>query len=209
MSYLRSKAAENALRIRFLENNMIGNPFGRRSMIRDCGLRDFDTILNIVNKSAEAYRAFIPAEEWKDPYMPAEELRQDLTAGVGFVGWEEAGGLVGIMGLQPVHDVALIRHAYVRPDRQRSGVGSALLGELCRRAALPMLVGTWAASSWAIRFYQMHGFRGVPEARREALLRGYWTVPDAQIAASVVLADVEWWRQQGGGEIDRSGETHR
>ena len=168
-------------------------------MIRDCGLRDFAAMLDIVNQAGEAYRAFIPAEEWKDPYMPEEELRQDLAAGICFVGWEQEGGLAGIMGLQPVRDVALIRHAYVRPERQRRGVGSALLGELCRRTERPMLIGTWAASSWAIRFYEMHGFQGVPEERRAALLRHYWTVPDAQIAASVVLADREWWRRQGGG----------
>ena len=178
-------------------------------MIRDCGLRDFDAMLDIVNQAAEAYRAFVPAEEWKDPYMPEEELRQDLAAGVRFVGWEQEGGLVGIMGSQPVCDVALIRHAYVRPEWQRHSIGSALLGELRRRTQQPMLVGTWAASSWAIRFYEKHGFHGVPDARREALLRRYWTVPEAQIAASVVLADVEWWRQQGGGEMNGSEETHR
>ena len=171
-------------------------------MIRDCGLRDFDAMLDIVNQAAEAYRAFVPAEEWKDPYMPEEELRQDLAAGVRFVGWEQEGGLVGIMGSQPVRDVVLIRHAYVRPEWQRHSIGSALLGELCRRTQRPMLIGTWAASSWAIRFYEKHGFRRVPEARREALLRRYWTVPDAQIAASVVLADREWWRRQGGGGSD-------
>jgi GNAT superfamily N-acetyltransferase len=171
-------------------------------MIRDCGLRDFDTILDIVNKAAEAYRAFIPADDWKDPYMPAVELRQDLAAGVSFVGREEAGGLVGIMGSQPVRDVVLIRHAYVRPEWQRHSIGSALLGELCRRTERPMLVGTWAASSWAIRFYEKHGFQHVPEAQREALLRRYWTVPDTQIAASVVLADGEWWRRKGGGRTD-------
>jgi GNAT superfamily N-acetyltransferase len=171
-------------------------------MIRDCGLPDFDTILDIVNTAAEAYRAFIPAKEWTDPYMPAEELRQDLAAGVSFVGREQAGSLVGIMGSQPVRDVVLIRHAYVRPEWQRHSIGSALLGELCRRTQRPMLIGTWAASSWAIRFYEKHGFRRVPEARREALLRRYWTVPDAQIAASVVLADREWWRRQGGGGSD-------
>jgi len=168
-------------------------------MIRDCGLRDFDAMLDIVNQAAEAYRAFIPAEEWQVPYMPAEELHQDLAAGVSFVGWEEAGSLVGIMGLQPVRDVSLIRHAYVRPEWQRRGVGSALLGELCRRTQRPMLIGTWAASSWAIRFYEMHGFLCVPEGRREVLLRRYWTVPATQIAASVVLADREWWRRQRGG----------
>ena len=171
-------------------------------MIRDCGLRDFDAMLDIVNQAAEAYRAFIPAEEWKDPFMPEEELRQDLAAGVRFVGWEQEGGLVGIMGSQPVRDVVLIRHAYVRPEWQRHSIGSALLGELCRRTQQPMLVGTWAASSWAIRFYEKHGFQHVPEAQREALLRRYWTVPDTQIAASVVLADGEWWRRKGGGRTD-------
>jgi GNAT superfamily N-acetyltransferase len=93
------------------------------------------------------------------------------------------------MGVQRVRDVDLIRHAYVRPGGQRRGVGGALLEHLRRQSPLPMLVGTWAAAAWAIRFYERHGFARVSPARKEALLRTYWTVPERQIETSVVLAN--------------------
>jgi GNAT superfamily N-acetyltransferase len=167
-------------------------------MIRDCRAEDFDAILRIINQGAEAYRAFIPPAEWHDPYMAADELREEIAAGVRFLGYAERGELIGVMGLQDVQDVALIRHAYVLPGRQRSGVGSALHEELRVQTERPLLVGTWAASSWAIRFYERLGYRLVPDGEREALLRRYWSVPDSQIAASVVLADARWAHRSAG-----------
>jgi len=167
-------------------------------MIRECRTEDFDAMLRIINQGAQAYRAFIPPSEWHDPYMAADELRGELAAGVRFLGYAEEGALIGVMGLQDVLDVALIRHAYVLPGRQRRGVGSALHQELASQTERPLLVGTWAASSWPVRFYQRLGYRVVSAAEGEALLRRYWSVPDSQIAASVVLADARWARHGRG-----------
>jgi GNAT superfamily N-acetyltransferase len=156
--------------------------------IRPCRDDERAAILAIVNAAAEAYRGVIPADRWHEPYMPAEELDAEIAAGVAFWGYEEGGELVGIMGIQRVRDVDLIRHAYVSPDRQRGGVGGALLEQLARSATRRMLVGTWAAAEWAIRFYERHGFELLSREEGAALLRAYWTIPERQIETSVVLA---------------------
>ena len=162
-------------------------------MIRRCTAGDFDRILAIVNEAATAYRGIIPDDRWKDPYMSAEELAAEIAAGIDFDGYEIAGtGLVGVMGVQLVEDVALIRHAYVATGHQGSGIGSALLGGLRGRVGCPVLVGTWAAATWAIDFYRRHGFEVVPAREKSTLLRRYWTVPERQIETSVVLADSRW-----------------
>ena len=157
-------------------------------LIRPCAGDDRAAILALVNAAAEAYRGVIPADCFHEPYMPAEELEAEIAAGVVFWGCEEDGALVGIMGLQPVRDVELIRHAYVAPDRQRGGIGGALLEHLAERTAARMLVGTWAAAEWAIAFYLRHGFAHVGRERTAELLRAYWTIPERQIETSVVLA---------------------
>lgn len=156
--------------------------------IRRCREDERAAILAIVNTAAEAYRGVIPDDCWHEPYMPAGELDDEIAAGVAFWGVEREGALIGVMGIQPVRDVDLIRHAYVLPDEQRRGVGAALLGHLRRLGTRPMLVGTWAAADWAVGFYQRHGFELVPLERKTTLLRSYWTVPDRQIETSVVLA---------------------
>jgi GNAT superfamily N-acetyltransferase len=130
----------------------------------------------------------IPADRWREPYMPAAELDSEIAAGVAFWGYEANRELVGIMGIQPVGDVDLIRHAYVSPTRQGSGVGGALLEHIERTATRRMLVGTWAAAEWAIRFYRRHGFEQVSPERKAELLRTYWTIPERQVETSVVLA---------------------
>lgn len=158
-------------------------------MIRRCRDDERARILAIINAAAEAYRGVIPRDRWHDPYMPEEEFAGELAAGVLFWGYEAEQGLVGVMGLQPVGDVDLIRHAYVAPGHQRSGIGGALLQNLRRLSARRMLVGTWAAADWAIRFYQRRGFALVSPARKVALLRTYWTVPERQIETSIVLAN--------------------
>jgi GNAT superfamily N-acetyltransferase len=157
--------------------------------IRPCGDDERARILEIVNAAAEAYRGVIPADRWRDPYMDAAELDAEIAAGVSFWGVEAAAGLVGVMGLQAVGDVHLIRHAYVEPGHQRIGAGGRLLDHL--RAATPgrMLVGTWADATWAIRFYARHGFVQVSPEQRTRLLRTYWSIPERQIETSVVLAD--------------------
>ena len=136
----------------------------------------------------------IPPDRWHEPYMPAAELEGEIAAGVVFWGYEADGGLLGVMGIQPVDDVELIRHAYVAPGRQRGGVGRALLEHLIARATRPILVGTWAAAEWAIAFYRRHGFEEVGRERTAELLRTYWTIPDRQIETSVVLALQAPWR---------------
>jgi GNAT superfamily N-acetyltransferase len=155
--------------------------------IRPCGEQDLATILAIVNDAAVAYRGVIPADRWHEPYMPESELRAEIAAGVQFWGLETDEGLIGVMGVQPVRDVELIRHAYVRRDKQRLGVGAELIEQLRKRTTRRMLVGTWAAASWAISFYQRHGFDLVPPERAAELLRRYWTIPERQIETSVVL----------------------
>jgi GNAT superfamily N-acetyltransferase len=157
--------------------------------IRLCGESDLATLLAIVNDAAVAYRGVIPADRWHEPYMSEEELRSEIAAGVEFWGLETGDGVVGVMGVQPVRDVDLIRHAYVRPDFQRQGFGAELIEHLRRRATRRMLVGTWAAASWAISFYERHGFELVAAPRASVLLRSYWTIPERQIDTSVVLAN--------------------
>src|SRR5215216_7583287 len=156
--------------------------------IRRCRDDERADILAIVNAAAEAYRGVIPADRWHEPYMPADELDAEIAAGVAFWGYEADGALLGIMGIQPVRDVDLIRHAYVAPGSQRRGVGGALLEHLTRSTTRRMLVGTWAAADWAVRFYRRHGFELVPPERTAGLLKTYWTISDRQIESSVVLA---------------------
>jgi GNAT superfamily N-acetyltransferase len=141
-----------------------------------------------VNAAAEAYRGVIPADRWHEPYMPAEELEGELEAGVAFWGCDLDGELVGVMGIQPVQDVVLIRHAYVSPDHQRHGIGGALLDHLADSEPGPLLVGTWADAHWAIAFYERHGFELLPRDEGARLLRTYWTIPERQIETSVVLS---------------------
>jgi GNAT superfamily N-acetyltransferase len=156
--------------------------------IRSCRDDERAAILAIVNAAAEAYRGVIPADRWHDPYMPAQELDEEIAAGVAFWGCEVEGELVGVMGIQPVGNVDLIRHAYVAPGSQQHGVGGALLDQLAGSATRRMLVGTWAAADWAIRFYERHGFELVSPELKTRLLQTYWAIPERQIETSVVLA---------------------
>jgi len=155
--------------------------------LRACGPDDISTILAIVNAAAKAYRGVIPPDCFHDPYMPEDELRREIAAGVEFFGCESEGELIGVMGLQAVNDVALIRHAYVRPDAQGSGVGGALLAGLMQRTTRSVLVGTWADASWAIRFYERNGFVRIPDAQAPGLFGRYWRISPRQVAVSVVL----------------------
>ena len=156
--------------------------------IRRCSAADRESIFRVVNAAAEAYRGVIPADRWHEPYMPMTQLEDEIAAGVEFWGYEDDGELVGVMGIQDVGDVDLIRHAYVQPALQGRGIGRALLEHLLRLATRPMLVGTWASASWAIRFYERLGFEPVGRERSAELLRAYWDIPERQIETSVVLA---------------------
>ena len=162
-------------------------------MIRPCIDADFDTIFTIINDAAQAYCGVIPADCWHVPYMPKEYLRHEIDSGVQFWGWEEEGELVGVMGIQDVQDVTLIRHAYVRTAARNGGIGGKLLAELRRLTARPVLIGTWAAATWAIRFYEKHGFTMVTPVEKDRLLKKYWSIPERQIETSVVLGDEQWF----------------
>src|SRR3954468_2211273 len=172
--------------------------------ITKCGPGDVPEVLSIVNEAAEAYRGAIPPDCWKEPYMPEEELRQELADGVEFWGLREGERLMGIMGLQAVGEVALVRHAYTRTGAQGKGIGTKLIDHLLSLADRPVLVGTWKAAIWAIRFYERRGFRLVPEEKKAQLLRRYWKISDRQLEESVVLALAP--RDQVGGE---RGEKER
>lgn len=158
------------------------------SSVRRCNEQEQTAICDIINAAAEKYRGVIPADCWHEPYMTQAELAAEIAAGVLFWGWASAGSLVGVMGVQQVVDVELIRHAYVLPRQQGAGIGSKLLRHLCGLSSRPKLVGTWASATWAIGFYQRHGFVPVERAKIPALLRKYWSVPERQIETSVVLA---------------------
>ena len=160
--------------------------------VRACGDDEFARIHFIINDAAAAYRGVIPDDRWHEPYMPEAELASEIAAGVRFLGWyAPSGTLHGVMGSQDVQAVALIRHAYVLRANQRGGIGSALIAALMAATERPLLVGTWKAATWAVTFYQRHGFRVVEDTA--TLLRRYWTIPERQIETSVVLADRRWF----------------
>ena len=165
-------------------------------MIRDCNGGDFGAIYEIINEAAIAYKGVIPADRWHEPYMGEDELAGEIAAGVHFRGAEASGALAGVMGVQDRNanpgragaPVSLIRHAYVRSQCQRQGIGGEILRDIMGRAERPLLVGTWAAASWAVAFYVGHGFRRVVRAEKDRLLQTYWNIPARQVATSVVLA---------------------
>jgi GNAT superfamily N-acetyltransferase len=149
---------------------------------------EFSTILHIVNDAANAYKSVIPADRWKEPYMPPEELQEEIQSGVQFYGLKENNVIVAVMGIQPVKDVTLIRHAYVLASQQRRGFGGKLLKHLMNLAATPaVLVGTWKAAYWAVNFYAKNGFIEVSEEEKNKLLRTYWNIPERQVETSTVL----------------------
>jgi GNAT superfamily N-acetyltransferase len=168
------------------------DPGGRILMIRRCDNRDFEQIWAIINDAARAYKGIIPADCWTEPYMSRKELRHELDEGVEFWGLGEAGTLAGVMGLQQVRDVTLIRHAYVLPSHQKRGIGARLLVHLREFAKGAVLIGTWTDAVWAIRFYERHGFQLIDSKEKDRLLKQYWTVPERQREVSVVLADPKW-----------------
>ena len=161
-------------------------------MIRRCNDNDFEIIYSIINDAAQAYKGIIPDDLWKEPYMSKDELRHEIDEDVSFWGYEESGEIVGVMGIQPIQDVTLIRHAYVRTSERNQGIGSKLLSYLRGQTIRPILIGTWADAIWAVRFYEKHGFRLVTKGEKDRLLRKYWSISERQIETSVVLADQKW-----------------
>lgn len=161
-------------------------------MIRKCTADDLPALYAIINDAAQAYKGVIPADRWHEPYMPMDELRQEIHDGVQFWGYESDGDLIGVMGMQDKNHVALIRHAYVKTARRNQGIGTKLLRHLERMTTTPILIGTWADATWAIRFYEKNGYRLLSRKNIERLLRQYWSIPDRQVTTSVVLANAKW-----------------
>jgi GNAT superfamily N-acetyltransferase len=160
--------------------------------IAACQASDLPALFEIINDAAQAYRGVIPADRWHEPYMPMAELESEIAKGVRFYGYTLEGRLIGVMGIQDVKDVTLIRHAYVRTQSRRHGIGQALLEHLNGLTPRPVLIGTWKAATWAIRFYEKNGFRLVSEEEKNRLLRTYWTIPARQVQESVVLVSPRW-----------------
>jgi GNAT superfamily N-acetyltransferase len=157
-------------------------------MIRTLVASDFDAILEVINDAAQGYKGVIPDDRWKEPYMSAEELRKEIEAGVRFFGWMEGERLLGVAGIQSLRDTTLIRHAYVLTRYQRKGIGKRLLEYLLGLAGThEVLVGTWVDATWAIRFYEKHGFKLLSSREKDRLLRAYWSIPERQIETSAVL----------------------
>jgi N-acetylglutamate synthase-like GNAT family acetyltransferase len=160
-------------------------------MIRPCIENDFEAIYEIINDAAHAYKGIIPADCWHEPYMPQDKLQQEITDGVNFWGIEDKDRLIGVMGIQDKREVTLIRHAYVRTRLRQCGVGSQLLRHLEAIACKPILIGTWAAATWAISFYEKNGYQLVSLEEKKRLLKKYWNIPDRQVETSVVLTDTK------------------
>ena len=165
-------------------------------LIRKSVEADLAAMLTIINDAARAYRGVIPPDRWHEPYMSKRELAKEIAEGVVFWVAEHDGQLSGLMGIQDKGEVALVRHAYVATTTQRSGIGTALLRHVETLVEKPILIGTWAAASWAIDFYQRNGFTVVPSREKDRLLRAYWSIPPRQIETSVVLADERWTESQ-------------
>jgi len=161
-------------------------------MIIPCLSEDLATIYDIINDGASAYKGIIPEDRWHDPYMSREELKIQINDGVEFWKYTKEGRILGIMGIQYKGEVTLIRHAYVRTSERNKGTGSKLLHHLLSQSTTPVLIGTWADASWAIGFYQKHGFRLLPTNEKNKLLLKYWTIPARQVETSVVLASPDW-----------------
>src|SRR3990172_7475839 len=149
-------------------------------LIRKFRQADLRVMLKIINDAAQAYRGVIPADRWQDPYMPAEELEQEIAQGVIFWVAEEKGCLLGVMGIQDKGQVALVRHAYVSPSTQRKGAGTKLLRHVESLTGKPVLIGTWADAHWAIDFYRRNGYTVVSNRDKDSLLRRYWAIHPRQ-----------------------------
>jgi N-acetylglutamate synthase-like GNAT family acetyltransferase len=162
-------------------------------MITKCTIEtDFDTIYTIINDASIAYKGIIPPDRWNEPYMSTEELRTQIVEGVEFWKYVKNNEILGVMGIQQKDDVTLIRHAYVRTQSRKQGIGGKLLQHLVAMATTPILIGTWASAFWAIDFYKKHGFRQVSVDEKNRLLRIYWSIPERQVETSVVLASENW-----------------
>ncbi len=161
-------------------------------MIRPGTAEDFEDIFKVINDAAIAYKGVIPPDRWHEPYMSKDELKAQIEDGVQFSCYIDNQEIIGVMGIQDKTEVNLIRHAYVRTQQRNQGIGTRLLRELVKDSTKPILIGTWKAASWAIRFYEKNGFSLVSEEEKTRLLRRYWSIPERQVETSVVLADAKY-----------------
>jgi GNAT superfamily N-acetyltransferase len=157
-------------------------------MIRKCRTTDLEEMFTVINDAAQAYKGVIPDDRWREPYMPMEELKAEIRDGVEFWCLADNVHILGVMGIQDKGEVTLIRHAYVRTLHHRNGIGTQLLQYLEGLTGSPILIGTWQAASWAIRFYERNGYNALSRQETEQLLKQYWNIPERQIETSVVLA---------------------
>ena len=149
---------------------------------------DSSKILYVINDAAVRYKGIIPDNCWHEPYMSEQELVDEFTDGVRMFGYNRNNKLIGVIGIQEIKDVILIRHAYTLTSYQGKGAGSALLKYLLRRNQNSrLLVGTWQKATWAIRFYEKFGFILHTKNQATQLLKKYWKIPSQQIENSVVL----------------------
>jgi len=183
-----SDQCHNSYRSRNIGREMCSPLLPVSNKIRSLLPSDFNAILEVINDAAQVYKGVIPGDRWKEPYMSAEELKEEIEAGVRFFGWVGGEHLLGVTGIQALKDTTLIRHAYVLPGCQGKGIGTRLLEYLISLAETPeVLVGTWTDATWAIQFYEKHGFKLVSSIEKDRLLQTYWNIPERQIETSVVL----------------------
>jgi len=157
-------------------------------MIREYKKIDTSKILYIINDASLKYKDIIPNDCWHEPYMSERELTNEFKNGVRMYGYLDKKELIGVIGIQKVKEVILIRHAYTLTSHQGKGVGSKLLKYLLNKNKnFRLLVGTWKNAKWAIRFYKKFGFILHSEDETNLLLKKYWEIPSKQIKNSVVL----------------------
>jgi len=157
-------------------------------MISEYKKTDTSKILHIINEASLKYKGVIPDNCWNEPYMSEQELINEFNDGVCMYGYHHNNILIGVIGVQEVKDVILIRHAYTLSSHQGKGVGSALLEYLLKKNKnYRLLVGTWKNATWAIQFYKKFDFILHTKEETTLLLKKYWNIPTKQIENSVVL----------------------
>ena len=157
-------------------------------MIKEYKKSDSSKILYVINNAARRYKGIIPDNCWHEPYMPEQELINEFNDGLRMFGYHHDNKLIGVIGIQDVKDVILIRHAYTLTSYQGKGMGSKLLKYLLKKNQNPrLLVGTWQDAIWAIKFYEKFGFILHTKDQATLLLKKYWKISSNQIKNSVVL----------------------
>ena len=157
-------------------------------MINECIKSDASKILHVNNEASLRYKGIIPDDCWREPYMSQQELIDEFSDGVRMYGYRRDNKLIGVIGIQEIKDVVLIRHAYTLTPYQGKGTASALLEYLLKKNQNSrLLVGTWRNAIWAIRFYEKFGFILHAKEQTTLLLKKYWKIPSKQIKNSVVL----------------------